>query len=153
MKLLIKQATWPRHSSAVSCRFLTTDPQVHAWGSLCGICDGLSGTGIVFSSSSSVFPSQYHSAAAKYLLMFDLWGWTVGLVVAHFHRDIVSPHCCSNIGYMNLFHVDCCLMNLWLEFHISYFFHFVRISFVTAGVLTHKYSNSYLVFNPFSASL
>jgi hypothetical protein len=42
----------------------TAEARLHALISPCGICSGQSGTGTVFSPTSSVFPCQYHSAGA-----------------------------------------------------------------------------------------
>jgi hypothetical protein len=46
----------------VSRQSLTTKARVRARVSLCGICDGKSGSGTGFSQSSSVLACQYHSA-------------------------------------------------------------------------------------------
>jgi hypothetical protein len=51
-------------AQAVSCQPLTAEAWVHAWVSLCGICEGQGGTGTGFSPSSLVFPCQYHSTMA-----------------------------------------------------------------------------------------
>jgi hypothetical protein len=42
----------------------TAEAWIHAWVSSCGICGGLSGTGMGFCPSSSVFPYLYHSTMA-----------------------------------------------------------------------------------------
>jgi hypothetical protein len=59
-------------SHAVSCRFLTAESRLHIQVSRYGVCGGQRGTGTGFSPSPSVFPCQYHSAAAPYSLMHYL---------------------------------------------------------------------------------
>jgi hypothetical protein len=56
----------------VSRQPLTTEAWVRAQVNPCGIYGGQSGTGTGFSSSSSVFPSIYHSTIA--LQTYIIWG-------------------------------------------------------------------------------
>lgn len=71
MKVL--NSTCPRATAQVgSHRLLIAEAQVHFQGSLCGICGGLRDTGSGFPLRSSVFPSQYHSAAAPCHLGVDI---------------------------------------------------------------------------------
>jgi hypothetical protein len=56
----------PTLVQAVNCRALTAEARVPTWITPCGNCGGQSGTEIGFSSSSSVFPCQYHSTAATH---------------------------------------------------------------------------------------
>jgi hypothetical protein len=58
-------------AQAVSRRPLTAEAWVRAPVSLCGICDGQSGTGTGFSPSYSVFPCQYHSTVALQLVLTE----------------------------------------------------------------------------------
>jgi hypothetical protein len=51
-------------AQAVSRRPLTAEARVRSRVSPCGICGGQSGTGTVFSPSTSVFPCQFHSTGA-----------------------------------------------------------------------------------------
>jgi hypothetical protein len=51
-------------AQAVSRRPLTAEARIRARNSLCGICDGQSGTGTGFSPLSLVVPCKYHSSMA-----------------------------------------------------------------------------------------
>jgi hypothetical protein len=51
-------------AQAVSLRPLTAEARVRSRVGPCGICGGQSGTGTGFSSSTSVFPCQFHSTGA-----------------------------------------------------------------------------------------
>ena len=57
-----------RHSmsQAVSCRPLTAEERAQSQVSPCQICDGQSGSGTDFSSSTSVFPRQHHPINAPH---------------------------------------------------------------------------------------
>jgi hypothetical protein len=52
-------------AQAVSRRPLTAEARVRSLVSSCGICGGQSGTGTCFSTSTSVFPCQFHSTGAQ----------------------------------------------------------------------------------------
>jgi hypothetical protein len=54
-------------AQAVSLRPLTAEARVRSRVSPCGICGGQSGTGTGFSSSTSIFPCQFHSTGAPLL--------------------------------------------------------------------------------------
>jgi hypothetical protein len=66
---LLKLYTWKGRAmaQAVSRRPPTTEARVRSPVSPCGICGGQSGTGTGFSSSTSVFPCQFHSTGAPLL--------------------------------------------------------------------------------------
>jgi hypothetical protein len=65
-------------AQAVSRRPLAAEARVRARINLCGICGLQSGTGTDFSSSSSVFSCQYHSAVA--VQSHIIWGKLVTAV-------------------------------------------------------------------------
>jgi hypothetical protein len=69
---------------------LTMEAWVYVWVSPCGICGGQSGTGTRFSSSSSVFPHQYHSSMALNTHISST-GWTTGLLITTDHRHSLTP--------------------------------------------------------------
>jgi hypothetical protein len=52
-------------AQAVSRRSLTAERRVRSRVSPCGTCGGQSGTGTGFSSSTSIFPHQFHSTGAQ----------------------------------------------------------------------------------------
>jgi hypothetical protein len=54
-------------AQAVSRRLPTAEARVRSQVSQCGICGGQSGTGTVFSPSTSFFPCQFHSTGAPLL--------------------------------------------------------------------------------------
>ena len=51
-------------AQAVSRRPLTAETRIRSQASPCGICGAQSGTATGFSTSTSVFPSQFHSTGA-----------------------------------------------------------------------------------------
>jgi hypothetical protein len=59
-------------AQVVSRRPLTAEARVRDRVNPCGICGGQSGTGTGFSTSSSVFPCQYHSTVAPQTHI--IWG-------------------------------------------------------------------------------
>jgi hypothetical protein len=59
-------------AQVVSHWLLTTEAQVHAQVSLCGICSGQSGAETGLSQISLVFSFQYHSADAPYSFIYHL---------------------------------------------------------------------------------
>jgi hypothetical protein len=65
----------------VICRPVTAESWLRAHASQCEICGGQSGTGAGFSTSSSVFPCQYHSANALHTHVAP-GRWTIGPLVA-----------------------------------------------------------------------
>jgi hypothetical protein len=77
-------------AQAVSGRPLTTEAQVHVLVSLCGICGVKSGTGTVFSPSSSVFSCQCHSTVAVHCQIYS-GGWTIGPLQAVVQRHSLTP--------------------------------------------------------------
>jgi hypothetical protein len=61
---ILKAVPWLRRLAA---GLAPRRPAFDSGVSLCGICGGQSGTGTGFSSSTSVFPSQFHSTGAPLL--------------------------------------------------------------------------------------
>jgi hypothetical protein len=69
---------------------LTAESGVRARVNPCGICGGQSGTGTGLSTSSPVFPCQYHSAVVLHTHV-SYGGWTICPVVAAVQRRNLTP--------------------------------------------------------------
>jgi hypothetical protein len=76
-------------AQVVSRRPLAAEALVRARVNPCWICGGQSGTGTVFSPSSSVFPCQYHSTVV--LQTHIIWGMRNMLTSVGIHAWVLDP--------------------------------------------------------------
>jgi hypothetical protein len=82
-------------AEVVGRRSLTAEARVRSHSIPCGICGGQSGSGTMFSPSTSVFPCQYHSTNAPYsFIHLPPTLYNVFLSVLQFPLS-VSFHQCS----------------------------------------------------------